>query len=124
MPFKVLTEDTQKVICHSNICSALSSTAPNLQLDPINRESLWNYVKFCEDSHGEAIDQTSDEDRLSPLSASSPSSSAIVRPIIDPADLIGRLFLKDQNNGECHCAHIVQLVEDHLNKAEGNPDCN
>jgi hypothetical protein len=26
MTFKVLTDNTQKVICHSNICSALSST--------------------------------------------------------------------------------------------------
>jgi hypothetical protein len=62
MTFKVLTDDTQKVICRSNIRSALSSTAPNLRLDPIDRESLQNYVKFHEDSHHEAIDQTSDED--------------------------------------------------------------
>jgi hypothetical protein len=56
------------------------------------------------------------------LSASSPSNSATACPIIDPADLIGRSFLKDQDNGECHCVHIVQLVKDHLNKAEGNLD--
>jgi hypothetical protein len=42
--------------------------------------------------------------------------------LIDPADLIGRSFLKDQDNRENHHVHIVQLVEDHLNKAEGNPD--
>jgi hypothetical protein len=54
--------------------------------------------------------------------ASSPSNSAIVCPIIDPADLIGCSFLKDQDNRECHRIHIVQIVEDHLNKAEGNPD--
>jgi hypothetical protein len=60
---------------------------------------------------------------LSPSSASSPSNSAIVRPIIDPADLIGLLFVKDQDNRVRHCVHIVQRVKDHLNKAEGNPDC-
>jgi hypothetical protein len=91
-------------------------------LDPIDGESLQNYVKFREDSHCEAIDQTSNEDRLSPLLASSPSNSAIVRHIVDLADLIGRSFLKDQDNGEHHRVHVVQLVEDHLNKAEGNLD--
>jgi hypothetical protein len=69
MTFKVLTDDTQKVICCSNIRSALISTVPNLCLDLINRESLWKYVKFHKDSHCESIDQpiyqTSDEDRLS-----------------------------------------------------------
>jgi hypothetical protein len=30
MTFKVLTDDTQKVMCHSNTHSALSSTMPNL----------------------------------------------------------------------------------------------
>jgi hypothetical protein len=30
MTFKVLTDDTQKFICRSNIRSALSSTTPNL----------------------------------------------------------------------------------------------
>jgi hypothetical protein len=91
-------------------------------LDLIDRESLQNNVKFRKDSHCEAIDQTSDEDQLSPLLASSPSNSAIIRPIIDPADLIGRSFLKDQDNREHHRLHIVQLLEDHLNKAEGNTD--
>jgi hypothetical protein len=47
MTFKVLTDNTQKVICCSNIRSALSSTAPNLCLDPIDGESLQKYVKFC-----------------------------------------------------------------------------
>jgi hypothetical protein len=51
MTFKMLTDDTQKVISRSNICSALGSNAQNLCLDLIDREFLQKYVKFCDDSH-------------------------------------------------------------------------
>jgi hypothetical protein len=60
MTFKILTDDTQKVICCSNICSAPGLNAQNLYLDLIEGESLRKYVKLCDDSH------TSNEDLSSP----------------------------------------------------------
>ena len=56
MTFRVLTDDTHKVICRSNIRSALDSTAPNLRLDPIDGESLRKYVRFRDDSPRESTD--------------------------------------------------------------------
>src|SRR5687768_1440718 len=36
MTYKILMDDTQKVISRSNIRSALDPTAPNQRLDPLN----------------------------------------------------------------------------------------
>jgi hypothetical protein len=41
---------------------------------------------------------------------------------LDPADLIGRSFLKDQDNGERHRIQIVQLMDDHLEQVEQHPE--
>jgi hypothetical protein len=60
MTFKVLTDDTQKVLCRSNIGSALNFATPNLRLDTIDGEWLRQYVKFRDDSPRET--NMSDED--------------------------------------------------------------
>jgi hypothetical protein len=36
MTFKILTDDTKKIVYHSNICSALDPKSHNLHLDPLN----------------------------------------------------------------------------------------
>jgi hypothetical protein len=54
MTFKVLMDDTQQIICRSNLRSALDSSSSNLRLDPINGESLRQFVKFREDSARES----------------------------------------------------------------------
>jgi hypothetical protein len=41
---------------------------------------------------------------------------------LDPNDLIGCSFLKDQENGERHRVQIVQLMDDHLDQIEQHPD--
>jgi hypothetical protein len=80
------------------------------------------YVKFRDDSARESplINNIAvDQDRSSPLS---PPPTTIVRPIIDPANLIGRTFLKDLDDGERHRVQIVQLVDDHLDKVKRDPE--
>jgi hypothetical protein len=58
--------------------------------------------------------KTSDEDQSSPSLAPPPSNPAICCPIIDLADLIGRLFLEDQDNMERRCVCMVKRVDGHV----------
>jgi hypothetical protein len=64
MTFKVLTDDTQKIICCSGL-RPVSSEAPNLRLDPIDGESIRKHVKFCDDSPREAFFKQEFENRIS-----------------------------------------------------------
>jgi hypothetical protein len=103
MTYKVRTDDTHKIICQSGLCPATDSSLSNLRLDPIDGESLHQYIKFRDDSARESplIDNIAvDQDRSSPSSPSSPPPPTIVRPIIDPANLIGRTFLKNLDDRE------------------------
>jgi hypothetical protein len=59
MTYKILTDDTQKVITRSSIRSAAKESAPNLRLDPIDGESIRKFVKFRSDSKRES---TNDND--------------------------------------------------------------
>ena len=49
--FKILMEDTRKIIYHSNIWSALDSMSHNLHLDPLNIDKPL-IIKSCHDSFG------------------------------------------------------------------------
>jgi hypothetical protein len=66
-----------------------------LRLAPIDGEFLRQFVQFKEILPR----QTSPTDNIVDLYRSSPSSPP-PKTILDPADLIGWLFLKDQDNGE------------------------
>jgi len=49
MTFKVLNDETQKVLCCSNICSALAPGEQNLHIDPIGGEET-PFVNLCHDA--------------------------------------------------------------------------
>jgi hypothetical protein len=57
MTLKILTDDMQKIIHHSNICSACDPSSQNLWMDPINDEPPQVIKSFCSLSaslsHGE-----------------------------------------------------------------------
>jgi hypothetical protein len=95
MTFKILTDDTRKIIYRSNIQSALDPQSHNLRLDPLNDDdSVKPIIKSRHDStaHGEE----------KPM------------PVIDPNDLIGRTFLMpQQEDGQRFRARIVRALEDH-----------
>jgi hypothetical protein len=90
MTLKVLTDDTQQIVCCSGLHSAIdSSLLSNLQLDTIDGETLRKLVKFREDLSPLTVNVV-DKDRSSALSL--PSKRGIVSPILDPADLVGGSF--------------------------------
>jgi hypothetical protein len=81
MTFKILRDDTLKVIHRSNVRSALNLHAKNLRLDPLEPGNIATpIVKSRHDS--------ADDGEILPL-----------MPVIDPSELIGPTFLMDRKMG-------------------------
>jgi hypothetical protein len=82
MTFKILTDDTLKVIHQSNVRSALNLHAKNLRLDPLEPGNVATpTVKSRHDS-------ADDGEILPPM------------PVIDPLELISHTFLMDKEDGQ------------------------
>jgi hypothetical protein len=82
MTFKILTDNTLKVIHQSNVRSALNLHAKNVRLDPLEPGNVTTpIVKYCHDS--------ADDGEILPL-----------MPVIDHLELIGRTFLMDKEDGQ------------------------
>jgi hypothetical protein len=81
MTFKILTDDTLKVIHRSNVRLALNPHAKNLRLDPLEPGDVATPIKSRHDS--------ADDGEILPL-----------MPVIDPSELIGRTFLMDKEDGQ------------------------
>jgi hypothetical protein len=82
MTFKILMDDTLKVIHRSNVRSALNPHAKNLRLDPLEPGDVATpIVKSCHDS--------ADDGEILPL-----------MPVIDPSELISCTFLMDKEDGQ------------------------
>ena len=101
MTFKVLTDDTLKVLYRSNVRSALNSSAKNKRIDLLGGETSPPIIKSRHDS-----------DDGEPKEAQ--------MPIFQPSDLVGRTFLMNpQEDGQRHRARIVRAIqnsEDGLDK--------
>jgi hypothetical protein len=82
MTFKILTDDTLKVIHQSNVRSALNLHAKNLRLDPLEPGDVASSI--VKSRH----DSADDGEILPPM------------PVIDPLELIGRTFLMDKEDGQ------------------------
>jgi hypothetical protein len=82
MTFKILTNDTLKVIHQSNVRSALNLHAKNLRLDPLEPGNIATPIIK---SHHDLAD---DGEILPPM------------PVIDPLELIGCTFLMDKEDGQ------------------------
>jgi hypothetical protein len=112
MTFKILTNDTKKIIFRSNVRSALDPNAKNLRLDPISGEmSIPVIIKSLHES----------DSRGNKKYQHTPSM-----PVFHPSDIIGRTFLMDpqQEDGQRLRARIVAAIEDHEGEIEGNPTQN
>jgi hypothetical protein len=81
MTFKILTDDTFKVIHRSNVRSALNPHAKNLRLDPLEPGDVTTPIVK---SHHDLAD----DGEILPL-----------MPVIDPLELIGCTFLMDKEDG-------------------------
>jgi hypothetical protein len=123
MTYKILTDDTRRIIHRSNIRSAADPNARSLHLDPLNDEPpevIRSLRKASPASdHGEDFSLHSMEPTDEhPYTESTPDPSE--RPstgddtvIVDPQELLGRTFLMDtQEDGQRFRARIVEYISD------------
>jgi len=111
MTFKVITDDSQKVLFDSAIRSAMTPGAPNLQVDPLGGEPP-SIMKLRHDPATQMpFDPGGQDPSPSPTIEDETKSSQL--PMFHPSDLVGHTFLLDpQEDGQPFHAHIVQAIED------------
>ena len=96
MTYKILTQDTLKIIHRSNV-RPVTSADPNRRVDLLDGEEI-----------KEAIIKTPDKPSV----------------VFSPTDLVGKTFLLpfDEEIGERHRARIVEVIEEHADKVENHTD--
>ena len=113
LTYKILTDDTKKIIHRSVVRSALDTTrlnnraVPNLETEPHPhlRSRLDDLIEEQnEDSQGELV------------------GNKVSMPIIHPEELIGKTFLFPQEDGQVHRATIIEAIKDHEYLTENNPN--
>ena len=112
MTFKILTDDTNKIIFRSNIRSALDPNAKNLRLDPLGGETSTPIIKSRHDSNESGIDSNDGE-----------TKEYHRMPVFHASGTVGKTFLMDpQEDGQRFRARIVRAIEDHDAETADNPD--
>ena len=133
MTFKILTDDTKRVISRSHVRSALNPKERNLRLDPLNDDDTKDLLRKFVRSFNESASGFSSNDGEStshdPSAASAdgesgePSASSNSIPVFHPSDLVGRTFLMDeQEDGQRFRARIVEAIEKHDRDFAANED--
>ena len=149
LTFRILTDDTKKVIERSRVRSALDPASRNLRLDPLNDsikspDQLKEFVRLFYDppsrdtlNDGErsddrttdtptptTTDSTSDASRpTSAQDGSDQPSTGSTPPIFDPAQLVGRTFLMDEaDDGLRYRARIVEAIDKHDQDLKNDKD--
>jgi hypothetical protein len=124
MTYKILTDDTRRIIHCSNICSTADPNARNLRHDPLNDEPPEVIQSLCKASaaadHGEDFSLHSMEptdEHLYMESTPDPSehpSTGDDMVIVDPQELLGRTFLMDtQEDSQRFRACIIECISNH-----------
>jgi hypothetical protein len=124
MSYKILTDDTRRIIHHSNIRLAADPNARNLHLDLLNDkppEVIWSLHKASP-----ALDHGED----SSLHSMEPTDENPERPstgddmvIVNPQELLGCTFLMDtQEDGQRFRAHIIECISDHESNIRRSDD--
>lgn len=110
MAFKILMDDTRKIIYRSNICSALDPNSQNLCMDLLNDDNLVQpIIKSQHDSYS--------------TDSSDHGENSCAMLVVDPNDRVGCTFLMPpQEDGQCFCACIVRATEDHEQDLANDPD--
>ena len=108
LTYKILTDDTKRVIHRSNVRPADDKNAPNLRADLADGESgKIEFIKSAGDVNNEQSN-TGERDTMM---------------VIPPEDMIGRTFLsKPLDNGERHRGKIVRAIEGHLEDVLSHPE--
>jgi hypothetical protein len=133
MTYKILTDDTRRIIHRSNIRLAADPNARNLCLDLLNDkppEVIRSLGKASPASdHGEDFSlhsmESTDEHRYTE-STPDPSehpSTGDDTVIVDPQELLGCTFLMDtQEDGQRFRSRIVECISDHKSNVRRSDD--
>jgi len=123
MTSKILTNETQKVLCHSNARSALTPGEQNLRIDPIGGEEP-PFVKLCHDATThQPFDPGGDPTLTSPQVEEKGEINTSQPLRFHPSNLIGQTFLLDpQEDGQQFHARIVQAIQDQDAKLTTNAE--
>jgi hypothetical protein len=109
MTYKILTNDTKRIIHRSNVRSASNPSSANLKADLFSGESYKKCVKSARDDH---------DANENPVNTEVPNMM-----LIKPEDLIGRTFLTEpKDDGHRYRARIVEAVDEHLQDVDDNPE--
>ena len=101
MTYKILTDDTSKVIYRSSLQTALSTTDHSKHVDLLDGEELTPVLKSPDGEHSQA----------KPL------------PVFDSSDLLGRTFLvKHKGDGEPATAKIIKEITDRDSRLADQPE--
>ena len=99
----MLTDDTNKIIHRSRICSALNPDERNLRIDLEANDPPPEIVRS---KHDESLQQGG------------------TMPTIDPTDLIGRTFLLDpEDDGQRFRGKIIEAIVENEQELNNHPDC-
>ena len=102
LTFKILTEDTNKIIFRSKIRSASTPHGKNIRIDSIDNKST---PKVLKSKHDGELEQGKS------------------MPTIEPGDLIGRTFLKlPEDDGRRYRAKIIEAIEEKNKNLANHPD--
>jgi hypothetical protein len=125
MTYKILTDDTHRIIHHSNIHLAADCNARNLRLDLLNAKPPKIIRSLCKASpasdHGEdsslhSYMEPTDENPERP-------STRDDTVIVDPQELLGHTFLMDtQEDGQRFRTCIVECISDHESNVRHSDD--
>jgi hypothetical protein len=115
MTYKILMDDTHRIIHRSNVRLAADPNARNLRLDPLNDEPPMVIRSLRKASpvsdHGEDSSLHSMEPTDENPECPSTGDDTV---IVDLQELLGCTFLMDtQREGQRFCARIVECISDH-----------
>jgi hypothetical protein len=124
MTYKILTDDTRRIIHRSNIRSAADPNVRNLRLDLLNDEPpevIRSLRKASPASdHGEDFSLHSMEPADESPECPSTGDDTV---IVDPQELLGRTFLMDtQEDSQRFHARIVECISDHESDVRRSDD--
>jgi hypothetical protein len=108
LTYKILTDDTKKIIYRSYVRSALNPKDRNLRLDPPEGESSTKPIN--EVIRGRGLE-----------SSSVPSTRSLT--YIDPNDILNRTYLtQPDESGQRFRARVVQQINQYNDELKGSPE--
>ena len=107
MTYKVLMDDTKKIIHHLYLCH-FDAKAPNWRSLPLGREDVTPTIKSKFENVTDNVGDISKSTHL---------------PVVDPINIVHQTFLmKENDDGECFHACIMEALDDFHANIANNPE--